>query len=90
MRWLVQSRAWIGPRLLLGLMYAARSGVMPAARAEVIHQIVDALRGRDFGEWHQAFRVKLVEIKLLLLLFVAVFIGLIVLWLAATSGVMAP
>jgi hypothetical protein len=78
-------------RLLLGrLIYAVRSGVRPGARAERIHRIADALRGRGFEEWQATSRLEKFEIKFLLLCFFAVLVGLVVLWLAARSAVIPP
>jgi len=45
---------------------------------------------RDFEEWQAAFRANQFEIKLVLLLFFAILVGLIVLWLATKSDVIPP
>jgi hypothetical protein len=79
-----------GRLFLERLIHAARSCVRPSARAEGIHRIADALRVRDFGEWQAAFRANQFEIKLMLLLFFAILVGLIVLWLATKSDVIPP
>lgn len=82
-RWLIQTRAWRGRRLLLEpILYAARYA-RRSARAEGIHRMADALVRDFFAEWQPAFRVKQFEVKILLWVFLAVIVGLIGFGLAA-------
>jgi hypothetical protein len=81
-------RAQRSPWLLIGrLIHAAHTYARLAARAEITRRIADELAARDSEDW-QASGVKQFEIKLLLLLFLAVLVGLILLWILVSWIVM--